>query len=232
MNRYDKIREIKNTLKHLLKFEDQAFNNFTLEDGVTNITTSAKDIIIGAEVYMIDEQGNQTPLDNGDYVLQDGRCFTIADNLVTDIKGPESDGTDVETGDNETDAVETSKQELDANGLPDGHDPSTEQTDVPKEGEEVAGDLGQRVEDLEKQLAEVLNILNKLGDGHNDLNEQMMSAKRQLRQFGAEPGDQPVKSGKRGYEVYNKDVSYSKKKSENTSELLQFMKLQNKNKTY
>jgi len=223
MNRNDKIREIKNNLKRLFTFtDDQKFNNFTLTDG-TNITTSAADIEVGAEVYMLDEQGNQTPLDNGDYVLNDGRTFTIQDNVVTEVKGPEEDGTDVESGDSDTDSVETSKQNMDANGLPEGHDKPAD-GEVPADDSQVDGDLAQRVSDLEKQLAEVLNILNKIGDSQNDINEQMMSAQKSLRQIGGEPGDKPVKSVKRGYEVYNKEIATSRKKGENTSDLIDFMK--------
>lgn len=231
MNRNNSIREIKENLKKLLHFStEQKFNNFTLTDG-TNITTTSTDIEIGAEVYMLDEQGNQTPLDNGDYVLQDGRTFTIADNVVTDIKAPEGDGQKPEqTGDSTTDAPKQEapvKEAMDANGLPEGHDPSVEGETPAEESSE--GDLSARVADLEKQLAEVLNILSKMGDSQNDLNEQMMSA---IKTFGSEPGDKPVRNGKRGYEVYDKDKSYSKKKGENSLEVIEMMKNLKKERNY
>jgi hypothetical protein len=217
MNRNQAIKEIRSNLKKLLSFtsDEKVFNNMTLTDG-TVITISTADLEIGAEVYMLDDQGNQTPLDNGDYVLQDGRTFSVEDNQITVIEGPESDGTDVETGDGETDSVETSKQEMDANGLPEGQGEAASGGDV-----DPQADLAQRVADLEKTIAEVLNILNKMGDSQNDLNQQMMS---KISEVAGEPGDKPVKSIKRGYEVYNKDKATSKRKVDNSVEMIEFMK--------
>lgn len=231
MDKQKLFSETNEILKRLLRFtEEKKFNNFTLTDG-TNITISSPDLEIGAEVYMIDELGNQTPLDNGDYVLQDGRTFTVADNCITDIKSPEGDGTDVESkGDTTTDAVEAEKQEMDANGLPEGHDKKEEEV---KEGEEVVEDadkdMSKRLEDLEKAVAEIMNLLNKMGDTQNDVNEQMMS---KIESFGSEPGDKPVRTQKRGYETYDKDVARSKKKVENSLEMIQMMKQIQKSRNF
>ena len=197
----------------------------TLTDG-TNITISTADLEIGAEVYMIDDQGNQTPLDNGDYVLQDGRTFTVEDNSITAIEGSEGDSEgDVETGDSETDSVETAKQKMDANGLPEGHGPAA----AGEAADDAAADadLSTRVSDLEKQLAEVLNILNKMGDSQNDLNQQMMS---KISEVADEPGGNPIKKVKKGYESYNKEVVASRVKQDKSMEVIQLMKqLKDKN---
>lgn len=226
MNKVDAIKQIRLNLKKLLSFtSEDKFGSFTLMDG-TNITISSNDIEIGTEVYQLDDQGNQTPLDNGDYVLQDGRTFTVTDNKITDISGPEEDGTDVDSGDGETDSVETSKQKLDANGLPEGHTGEQKEGDKPEVDDQKEGDMSSRLEDLEKQVAELMNIINKMGDSQNDLNEQMMG---KLKKFGSEPATKSIKSAKNTFSVYDKEKSKEMFSEDATIRLLQMTKLKKQN---
>lgn len=205
MDRNKAIENFKDSLKKLMSFTKQKFNNFKLTDG-TQITTSADDIAVGVELYQIDDLGNQTPLDNGDYVLEDGRTFTIKDNKIVEIAEAAMDGTDVETGGDETDAVETSKQKMDS-GLPEGHDKANVK-DAPEADTQKAGDVSDRVENLEKQVAEILNLLGQMGPAQNEANEQMMTKinkfESNLKLISSEPGDEPIKTQKKGYEVYSK----------------------------
>ena len=50
----------------------------TLENG-TIIFTDAEGFEDGAEVYIVNEEGEKIPLPDGDYTLEDGRTLTIAD---------------------------------------------------------------------------------------------------------------------------------------------------------
>jgi len=50
----------------------------TLENG-TIIFTDAEGFEDGAEVYIVNEEGEKIPLPDGDYTLEDGRTMTIAD---------------------------------------------------------------------------------------------------------------------------------------------------------
>ena len=51
----------------------------TLENG-TIIFTDAEGFEDGAEVYIVNEEGEKIPLPDGDYTLEDGRTLTIADS--------------------------------------------------------------------------------------------------------------------------------------------------------
>lgn len=194
MKREDAIKQIKLNLKKLLRFADEKFGTLILSDG-TNISISSSDLEIGAEVFMLDDLGNQTPCENGDYVLQDGRTFTVTDGKISDIKSTDPSAEKPESGDTTTTKPET----MGTDGLPEGHTGDQSEEDKPEKDAQVDGDLASRVESLEKQIAEILNILSKMGDSQNELNEQMMS---QIKKFGAEPGDEPVKFGKKGNQPY------------------------------
>lgn len=54
----------------------------TLENG-TIIFTDAEGFEDGAEVYIVNEEGEKIPLPDGDYTLEDGRTMTIVDAKIS-----------------------------------------------------------------------------------------------------------------------------------------------------
>lgn len=193
MNNDVLVNKIKDSLKSLLKFsselKDEEFASFDLTDG-TKITSTSKTLEVGSEVYAIDDQGNQTPLNDGDYVLTDGRTITVALNKITVITG----------GDTETPAEEAAPtEEVDqamTDGLPDSH--PADATGAP------TNDIEARLTDLEKQVQDILNIINKIGDAQGGINEQMMS---KIKDLSDEPGEKAIKTTKKGYSDYKKGSS-------------------------
>lgn len=193
------LAELKESFKKILKFADEAkFNNFVLEDG-TQITVKGQDIAPGIEVMQLDENQNAMPLNPGDYTLQDGRTFTVdSTNKITEVSAPDDSDDEAASGE-DTDNVETSKQTLDADGLPAGHDGD------PKTGEDVQpdtqsdGDMSSRIEDLEKQIAEIVNFLQQLQNSQQEVNEQMM---HKIKRIGSESDIEPIVKTNKGYEVY------------------------------
>lgn len=199
-NRNETIRSIKESLKRLFSSENN-FSNFVLTDG-TKITSTADELEIGVEIYVIDEEGNQTPLDNGDYVLSDGRTITITDNKITNIAGEastEEENTVVEMND----------------GLPE------ETTEEPTE----EGDLAKRVGDLESQLTEILNLIKQMTEAQTKTQEQMMS---KIKSIANEPGEEPIKTSKKGYEGYNSKTINAKRNMAEIEELRSIIAQKNK----
>jgi hypothetical protein len=74
---YNKYKE-KNT-----KMEKQKFAKATLEDG-TVIYVSAMEV--GGEVMVIDENGDKTPVFDGEHLLTDGSTVVTVDGKITEIK--------------------------------------------------------------------------------------------------------------------------------------------------
>jgi hypothetical protein len=191
MNRTETIKSIKESLKKLFSVEEKTFSDYVLSDG-TKITSADADLQIGSQVYAVDDQGNQTPLDDGDYILGDGRTITVVGNAITEIAGVES--TDAES------PVEDADTSSDA--------PAMKMDDNAPVAPADEADLAQRVTDIEANIEEILTILQSLNTG----SEQMMSA---ISKIGDEPGEEKVKVIKKGYEEYNtKKVSQRKNMSE------------------
>lgn len=195
MNTNPLINKIKENLKQL--FSTYKFSDFVLSDG-TKITTQGNELSIGADLYALDEKGNQTPLDDGDYVLNDGRTITLVDNQITDISGEISTEDETPVSDANTANVETKMSD----GL--AETPSDE------------GDLVSRVADLESQLEEICNLIKQLSEGQNNKNEQMMS---KISLISDEPGDVAIKTHKSGYEAYSPKRINERKNIEEIKEL-------------
>jgi heterodisulfide reductase subunit C len=227
INRQNKIEEIKATLRQLFSANsepetdssatEQAFGEYVLTDG-TKITSSAKELEIGVEVYCVDELGNQTVLDSGDYVLTDGRTITIKDNLITEIKGeistePVSPVMDANNGS----VTNMSEGE----GLP-------VETEIEDPEEEIKKevDLEKRVADLEATLTEVMDMLKAIADGQIKANDQMMS---KINEIADEPGDVAIKLSKKGLGDYSKDGLKKTAHNNNLAELREMVAERQKN---
>ena len=151
----------------------------------------------------MDDKGNQTPLDNGDYVLTDGRTITVKDNSISNVSESESE----EEGEDEKVEEEDSKQTVKMeDGVPD--DQKSEAS------EQEPNDVAVRLEDLEKQIEDILAILKKLGSTQGEVNEQMMS---KLKELSEENGAKPIKTIKKGsIESDSEDIkSYLKERFSN-----------------
>ena len=157
MNKTDKAYlEFKSSLKKLFNFnDDMKYSTYDLTDD-TKITSTSDCLKVGDEVYAIDADGNQTPVNDGSYVLKDGRTIVIEMNVIKEIKGDATTSdTPVENADTETMAV----------------DPADTKTEKPedqkKEGDSIES-LIKRVEELENKMIEMMN-------GQSKANEEMMS---------------------------------------------------------
>ena len=203
MNKNEALKNIRESLKSLLKFSNEITENkfatLALTDG-TKITTQSGDIEVGAEVYAVDELGNQTPLNDGDYVLTDGRTFTVKLNIVEAIV--DGDGVDPENQ-TESGAEQIVQEKMDSN-LPEGHEAAV--ADGSGNPQPDHSGIENRVADLEKQIEDIKAILDKMSSIQNDVNQQMMS---KMEQFASEPGAPSIKSIKK--EAYSYDKANAKK---------------------
>ena len=200
MNRKETLDKIKDSLKSLLKFSEEIKKEikcaeFFLLDG-TKIASQTEELQVGSEVYLIDDKGNQTPLNTDTYVLDDGRTIIVKDNVVVSI---------AETDVKEAIAEEEMEIEVEA---PEVEAPEVE-TEIETEVPETENVLDKRVTDLEKQIEEILNILKKLSDTQVDVTEQMMS---KIETFSKENGAEPIKSTKKGFTEYKKGQTDFKEK--------------------
>lgn len=89
MLKEEAMLKIKEQLKRLMTFSvdaetpvEKKMTSMKLKDGTEISYDDGSELGIGIEVYKIDVDGNQTPIEDGDYDLEDGRIITIKDGGV------------------------------------------------------------------------------------------------------------------------------------------------------
>jgi len=176
-----KIRE---QLKKLMSFSTEEpatasatasnFSTIKLQDGTEISIPEGGDLAVGTEVYSIDEAGNQTPLADGDYVLEDGRTITVSGGAVEALAETPTDEKAGETPSNDASNVENSATE-----------PSGEDDDEPTAGEPIED----RVDALESQVAELMELIQSMG-------ATTEAAFSKIKEIASEPATESIKVGK------------------------------------
>ena len=176
--------KIKEQLKRLMRFSEtpetatddtKKFSTIKLEDGTEISIPEGGEIGVGTEVYSTDEAGNQTPLADGDYILEDGRTITVSSGSVESI-GDTSDS-------------ETAKEETPSNDASTVADEKMDAVDGEEE-EPVAGEpIEDRVSSLENQVAELIEMIQGMGS----MTEVAMS---KIEEIASAPATESIKVGK------------------------------------
>ena len=89
-----KLSRIKATLKEVLA--QFASERITSDKGVLDVQKAGEEIAVGDTVMAVDEEGVESQVENGDYVLTDGRILRIADGKIAEIVEPEKEEVEVE----------------------------------------------------------------------------------------------------------------------------------------
>lgn len=89
-----KLSRIKATLKEVLA--QFASERITSDKGVLDVQKAGEEIAVGDTVMAVDEEGVESQVESGDYVLTDGRILRIADGKITEIVEPEKEEVEVE----------------------------------------------------------------------------------------------------------------------------------------
>ena len=105
---------------------------------------------VGSEVFVEDENGENVPAADGEYVLEDGRTVVVAEGKVTEIKEKEEAPAEPEMPAEE----QMADPEMPA-------EPETPAETTPAENEKITA-LEERVATLEAQLADVIAKLAEI----------------------------------------------------------------------
>jgi len=162
MKRQDLISRIKVQLKSLITPETQTFAEAKAGDLL--LTTPAESFEVGAEIFYVDADGNNAPLNEGEYTLDNGVKIMVSGGKVSGIFEPEM----------ETEPAEMVKEDK----------PMTE--DVKEEKMESGIDMVE-YEGMKTRLAKCEEMIMELMK-----NKDMMEKK--MSEFAALPSETPIKS--------------------------------------
>ena len=183
--------DIKERIKIALGLETEeqevklAYEN-KLVDG-TIIVSEADELVEGILVNILSEDGEQTPMPQGTYSLEDGTEFTVDESgIVLEVSVAEEE-VEVDAGDDEEDDMKKDKEEY-----------STETMLA-----EVGTVVKELLEEVQKDISRISAELDELR-GENlakdenivDLQNENLELSKQVKELGDEPSAEPVKAHK------------------------------------
>lgn len=219
MNKGEQIYQIKQSLKRLFSLTEEKvqedtemgkkmFSDYECEDG-TKLTTPGETLEVGADVFGINLDGNQFPLNNADYKLADGRVVSVEDNKIKSISEPAK----IE----ESPVTSADLEKVEMEEMPVGEEPSVE---VEVEDAEVAPTADERIAKLEEIVGKVLMAVAEMQKAH----EEMMGS---MKKYSEEPAIESIKMAK-GVNSSADPKEFSKRK--NMSEIQEIRELIKQNK--
>ena len=213
MNKGEQIYQIKQSLKRLFSLTEEKvqedtemgkkmFSDYECEDG-TKLTT----LEVGADVFGINLDGNQFPLNNADYKLADGRVVSVEDNKIKSISEPAM----VE----ESPVTSADLEKVKMEEMPVGEESveiEVEDAELPMSEERVAK--------LEEIVGKLLMAVAEMQKAH----EEMMGS---MKKYSEEPATESIKMAK-GVNSSADPKEFSKRK--NMSEMMEIRELIKQNK--
>lgn len=146
-NSFMKIKSIKEALKAMIR--QMEFSTATSDNGVIGWDVDGE-IEVGTEVYLVDENGDRQPIEDGDYVLEDGRTVVVKDSKVEEIKEKAEEPT-VEEPTQEPTTEETNVEE--------NEEPTDTEVENPDGSEEKDNTA---IEELRKEVNELYDLVDTL----------------------------------------------------------------------
>ena len=99
-----------------LEVEEKAEVKFavaTLDSG-QEIQTDAEAFAVGVSVFVVNDEGEQIPLPDGEYTLQDGSMLVVAEGAVTEVKEAEAEEPAVEAEEDKEEEMSEEPKEVEA----------------------------------------------------------------------------------------------------------------------
>lgn len=151
MDKAKLIENIKSQLKSLMSSEVKFAN---IKAGDLMISSPDEELVVGSEVFTVDDAGNNIPLTDGDYTLDSGEIITVVAGKVEGIVASTPEV--VENAEEEVVVEEKPVVE----GEPETEEPKTEEEDMV--AEKKMKDLEERVAKCEAMLEEMTKMNNKM----------------------------------------------------------------------
>lgn len=178
----DKMQELldsmKDNFKKLMKFSEskevKKLGSFTCVDGT--IITSPDDVLaVGSLLTKVDIDGNEVPLEDGNYTLDSGIVISVVNGSVAELSTVEEESTEVE--------VDPSMLAADPNAQTDGNP-----------------DLTKRLDDLEAKFKELSSKVEGMTKMSADQNEFNSIVEEKIKEFSALPDEKPKKASVKSWE--------------------------------
>lgn len=147
MSKAKLIEKIKEQLKAIVSNEVKFAE---VKAGDLMITSPDEELVVGSEVYTVDQDGNNIPLTDGEYTLDSGVKIVVVSGKVEAMVSSEEPETETEI---EIEAAEDKTEDSGEEKMPE-EEVKSEEGEEPSKDEEMKK-LMERIEKMEKMLEEM-----------------------------------------------------------------------------
>lgn len=78
-------------IKTLLQKALMAFSRLSTDKGLISFESDGELPEVGEAIMIVDEEGNETPAEDGEYTLEDNTVIVVAEGKVSEIREPEKE---------------------------------------------------------------------------------------------------------------------------------------------
>lgn len=182
MNKNELIEKIKTQLKSLVSSEAKFAEQ---KAGDRLIVTPDENFMIGSEVYLRDEAGNNVPLLDGEYVFDDGVKIVVEAGKIKAMVEPETEVEAAAEGEAETE-VETPESEAPANE-------EKPEEDMPSQAEEMKKVM-ERLAKCEEMISEMAKKFEAVTKENEEMKQEFSKIAEQPSTSKIEPAVAEFKS--------------------------------------
>lgn len=176
--------KITNTLKIALKNLLSIKMGEVKTDKAVLVWDGDEDLKEGDEVYVMDEEGNANPAEDGDYVTEDNKTIVVVEGKVAEIKDPEAEVAEEPVEETAQEEVQQEEVEQEANE-------DVEPADAPEVDPAAEETEEDRIAALEARLAEFTEGLNAIINSIAALEERIAEVEGKLAAVEA-PAAEPI----------------------------------------
>jgi hypothetical protein len=204
MNKEQSIEKIKSTLNELKELalsikgkKEMKFGEYPTNEGPVLITQG--ELEIGAEVLTKDSEGNQTPVNDGEYTCE-GKKITITGGKIEKMEEIKESDEIVSPEDNANVNVDMEKDEekkdeigIDVSKPLENGDEA--EVEVPEPDEEIEMEdngMEDRLKNLEDAVAKILSIMDQMMTKTEKSMSENLELEKKVAELSAQPGDEPV----------------------------------------
>lgn len=167
MNKTKLIEKIKGQLKAIIAGEVKFAE---VKAGDLMITSPDEELVVGSEVYTVDQDGNNSPLSDGEYTLDSGVKIEVVSGKITSLESVEEPEAETE--------IEVEAEKTEDSG----------EEKMPEE--EVKKDEGETSkEELMKKLMERMEKIEKMVE---EMAKEKKAMEQKLSQISSEPSRQAI----------------------------------------
>lgn len=178
-----KINKIKTMLQNVLA----QFAKMTTDKGLL-VWNEDGDLEVGMSVFVLDEEGNESPAADGEYAAEDGTVYVIAEGKVAEIR--EAQNEEETIGDDVQPEPETREEE------------NEEEEPAAEPEAEVEPEVDERDERIANLEAEVARLERENGE----LRERIAELEAKLEEPAAPPAEQEFENTKKVTKTGNRGL--------------------------